>query len=92
MNYEEEVAIYRNEINRLNEEILEKIRARVIIALKIGEIKQRYGKPVIDKTREYAVLNQVRTSAEAKGLNPKTIERIFVEIIRACVEVEESQK
>ncbi len=92
MNYEEEVAVYRKEINRLNEEILEKIRERIIIALKIGETKQRYGKPVIDKTRESAVLNQVRVSAEAKGLNPKAIERIFTEIIRACVEAEETQK
>lgn len=92
MNYEEEVTVYRKEINRLNEEILEKIRERVIIALKVGKAKQRYGKPVIDKAREYAVLNQVRASAEAKGLNPKTIERIFTEIIRACVEAEENQK
>ena len=92
MNYEEEVAVYRKEINRLNEEILEKIRERVIIALKVGEVKQRYGKPVIDKAREYIVLNQVQASAEAKGLNPKAIERIFAEIIRACVEAEENQK
>jgi chorismate mutase/prephenate dehydratase len=92
MKYEEEVAVYRNEINRLNEEILEKIRERTIIALKVGEIKQRYGKPVVDKARERAVLNQVRASAEAKGLNPDAIEKIFAEVIQACVEAEESQK
>ena len=92
MSYEEEVAAYRKEINMINEEIIEKISERVLLALKINGVKQRFKKPIIDKIREQEVLNQVRVSAKEKGLNPDAMERIFKEIIQACVEAEESQK
>jgi len=89
--YEEEIRPHREAIDRLNNKIIEKIEERVLAALKIGEIKKPNSKPVIDKTREQAILDTIRGKAEAKNIDPEGIERIFKEIIRLCVEAEERQ-
>ena len=89
--YEEEIGPHRDTIDRLNIEIIEKIEERVLAALKIGEIKRRHDKPVVDKTRERAILDRIRGKAEAKNMDPEGLERIFKEIIRLCVEAEERQ-
>ena len=89
MSYTEEMGPLRNEINRLNEEILEKIRERVRVALRIGEVKKRHGVPVVDRAREEVVLNHVESLAADHGLNPEGLRRVFREIIDLCVKAEE---
>ena len=89
MTYEHEVSELRKEINRINAEIIEKIEERVGVAVEIALIKRRYGKPLVDKQRERAVLNQVRLLAAENGVDPDGAERVFIEIIRICVEAEE---
>jgi chorismate mutase len=49
-----------------------------------------YGKPVIDRTREQTVLNKIKDKASAMGLNPKALERVFIEIIKLCTKAEET--
>jgi len=89
MSYTEDMGPLRDEINRLNEEILEKIRERVRVALRIGEVKKRHGMPVVDRAREEIVLNQVESLAADRGLNPEGVRRVFREIIALCVRAEE---
>jgi chorismate mutase len=89
--YEEEIRPHRETIDRINNEIIDKLTKRVKAALSIGEIKKRYGKPVVDKQREQAILDRIREKAEAKNMDPDGLERIFKEIIRLCVEAEERQ-
>jgi chorismate mutase len=89
MSYTEEMGPLRDEINRLNEEILEKIRERVRVALRIGEVKKRHGMPVVDRAREEAVLNHVKSLAADRGLDPEDVRRVFREIIDLCVRAEE---
>lgn len=89
--YEEEISPHRETIDRINNEIIDKLTERVKAALSIGEIKKRHGKPVVDKTREQAILDRIREKAEAKNMDPDGLERIFKEIIRLCVEAEELQ-
>lgn len=89
--YEDEIRPHRETIDRLNNEIIGKLKERVGAALKIGEIKKRHGKPVVDKTREQAILERIRGKAEAKNMDPEGLERIFKEIIKLCVEAEERQ-
>ncbi len=89
MSYTEEIGPLRDEINRLNEEILEKIRERVRVALRIGEVKKRHGMPIVDRTREEAVLNHVESLAADRGLDPEGVRRVFREIIDLCVKAEE---
>ena len=89
--YEEEIRPHRETIDRINNEIIDKLTKRVKTALSIGEIKKRHGKPVVDKKREQAILDRIREKAEAKNMDPDGLERIFKEIIRLCVEAEELQ-
>ncbi len=90
MTYEDEVAQYRDEINRLNRQILELVKARISVALEIGKVKRKHGKPIVDKQREETVIQQVRNIAATSGVSPDSAERIFREIIRACVDAEEA--
>ena len=89
--YQEEIRPHRETIDRLNNEIIKLLGERVQAALRIGEIKRKHGKPVVDKTREQAILDAIREKAELNGLDPDGLERIFKEIIRLCVEAEEKQ-
>ena len=89
--YEDEIRPHRDTIDRLNNEIIDKLKERVDAALKIGEIKKRHGQPVVDKTREQAILDSIREKAGAKDMDPDGLERIFKEIIKLCVEAEERQ-
>ena len=89
MSYTEEIGPLRDEINRLNEEILEKISERVKVAISIGEAKKRHGMPVVDRAREETVLNHMEGLAADRGLDPEGVRRLFREIIDLCVRAEE---
>ena len=89
MTYMDEIKPHREAIDRLNNEIIERIAERQRKALAIGAIKKRYGKPVVDKSREQAILDNIKAKAPAHGIDPDALERVFKEIIRLCVEAEE---
>jgi chorismate mutase len=89
--YEKEIKPHRKTIDKLNDEIIEILAQRLEAALAIGEIKKKYGKPVVDKSREKAILEQIKRKADEKGINPDSMERVFKEIIRYCVTAEEKQ-
>ena len=89
--YEKELKLYRNKIDRLNNEIIEILSQRLDAALAIGELKKKYGKPIVDKHREKVILDRIRIKADEKDLDLDGLERIFKEIIRFCVEAEEEQ-
>jgi chorismate mutase len=91
MMYEEEIKPHRDTIDRLNDEIITLIAERQKAALAIGGVKKRYGKPVVDRSREQAILDKIREKAQANGIDPDALERVFREIIRLCVEAEEKQ-
>ncbi len=91
MTYEEEIKPHRETIDRLNDEIIEKIAMRQNEAIAIAKIKQQHGKPIVDKTREQAILDRIRVKAQAKGIDPDALERVFREIIKLCTEAEEKQ-
>jgi len=89
VSYEDEIAPLRDEINRLNEKILEKIWERVKVALRIAAVKKRHGVPIVDRGREETVLDHVGGLAADRGLDPVAVRRVFREIIDLCVEAEE---
>ena len=88
MSYEEEIWELRVEINRLNEEIVDRLAERVSVAIQIGEAKKRHRQPIVDRSREGKVYEQIRLLAEDRGLDADGVERIFREIIRLCTEAQ----
>ena len=70
MKYMDEIKPHREAIDRLNNEIIERIAERQREALAIGAIKKRYDKPVVDRSREQAILDNIKTKAPAHGIDP----------------------
>lgn len=89
MSYEQEIKELRKEIDRLNVEIIDRIKERVDVAIQIGAVKHRYDMPVVDPAREKIVYERARELAEQRGVDPDAIERIFREIVQMCVNAEE---
>jgi chorismate mutase/prephenate dehydratase len=90
--YEDEIDLLREEINKINIEIMEKLAKRVEIALEIGNVKQRYGKSIVDKNREARVYQQVREYAIQNSLDSEGLEKVFREIIALCTQAEVEEK
>ena len=88
MTYEEEIGPLRDEINRLNVEILERLADRVRVAMEIGAVKNRHGRPIADRGREARVYQQVRAFAEEAGIDSGGVEKVFREIIELCTQAE----
>ena len=88
MTYEAEIGELREEINRLNVEIVERLAQRVEVAQKIGDVKRRHGKPVVDRSREAMVYEQIRDLATRFNIDPAGVERVFREVIRLCTEAQ----
>ena len=88
MTYEEEIGPLRDEINRLNIEIVERLADRVRVAIEIGTVKHRHGRPIVDRSREARVYQQVRALAEEAGLDSGSVEKVFREIIELCTQAE----
>lgn len=89
--YEEEIGPLRKEIDRLNREIVGLLAQRVDVALRIGEVKTRHGRPVVDSSREALVYERVRGLAMGIGLNPDDVERVFREVIALCTRVQQEE-
>lgn len=88
MTYDEEIDRLRGEINGLNVEIVERLADRVRVAMEIGAVKQRHGKPIEDRSREERIYQQVRALAEEAGIDPGDVEKVFKEIIDLCTRAE----
>jgi len=91
MTYEDEIKPYRDTIDSINNEIILLIAERQEAALAIGEIKKKYGKPIVDKSREQAILDKIKLKASENSLDPEALEWVFKAIIRLCVEAEENK-
>ena len=71
---------YRQEIDRLDRELLRIFNARAALALQIGELKKELGLPVYDPDRERRIFEAM------KGSNPGPLEddaivRLFERVI-----------
>ncbi len=70
----------RNEIDRLDSELLRIFNQRAGFALKIGEIKKSRGLPVYDPTREKLIFQRMK--ADNPGpLDDEAIVRLFERVI-----------
>jgi chorismate mutase len=70
----------RNEIDRLDDELLRIFNERAILALKIGEIKKQSGLPVYDPEREKKIFQRMK-NANPGPLDDQAIVRLFERVI-----------
>jgi len=70
----------REEIDRLDNELLRIFNQRANFALKIGEIKKKLGLPVYDPAREKGIFLRMKT-ANPGPLDNEAIVRLFERVI-----------
>ena len=71
---------YRQEIDRLDRELLRIFNERAALALHIGEIKKELGLPVYDPDRERRIF-EAMTAANPGPLEDDAIVRLFERVI-----------
>ncbi len=71
---------FRQEIDRLDRELLRIFNARAALALQIGEIKKDSGLPVYDPERERRIF-EAMTAANPGPLENDAIVRLFERVI-----------
>lgn len=78
---------YRNQIDRIDDEILRLLNERVGLALKILRLKNTAGLPVCNVARERSVLSRLRLVNKGP-LDERAITGIFQHIIRESRKVQ----
>ena len=80
MTADPELEALRAEIDAIDQEILDRVAARVRVVLRVAELKRRLGLPVYDPERERAMLERLAARA-TPPLDLSTIRRIFERLI-----------
>jgi chorismate mutase/prephenate dehydratase len=79
----------RERIDQINHTLVDLLSERAQIALEIGRLKHANGTPIHQPARERAVLESV-TRHNSGPLTNAHLERIFTEIISACMALEQT--
>jgi len=77
----EELAKCRVEIERIDHEIISLLAERLVLGKRTGELKRAVGLPILDPTREAAVIRRVTTAAREAGLPPEPVREVFWQIV-----------
>lgn len=85
-----DISAWRERIDQLDRELLERLNERMRCALAIGRIKKEHGRPIRDPEREKALLQKLREYNEGPMRNV-AIEEIFRRIIAEAVHLEEEE-
>jgi chorismate mutase/prephenate dehydratase len=88
---ESDICDFRNRIDAIDENILQLINRRLILAQKIGRKKKKSGSRVVDSKREGEILNRL-ASLNKGPLNPNVLKHIFIDIIAAARDLQQSQR
>ena len=75
----------REQIRKLDEEIVARAAERVELARRVGEIKRAQALPTVDFGQERLVLERARAAALERGLAPEIAEDMLAQLIRASV-------
>lgn len=79
----------RKEIDKIDKELLKVLSKRMKIIKDISKIKKQQKIPVLQKKRIKSMLNDRRKLAEKYKLNPDFIEKLYKELIKESMRIEE---
>src|SRR5262245_50558282 len=77
----EELTRCREEIERIDRDIIALLARRLTLGKRTGELKRDAGLPILDPTREAAVIRRVTEEAREAGLPPEPIREVFWQIV-----------
>ncbi len=82
----EPLPVLREEIRRLDSELLDLLRRRMELAARVGRTKAEAGVPVVVPDVEERIRGRARDAAAACGISEAALDAIFREILNASVE------
>lgn len=71
----------RRRVDEVDRSLVEAFALRVRIALRIGEVKEALGQPVLDPGREAAVVRRAAERAREEGLDEEAVREIFWKLV-----------
>jgi len=71
----------RDEIERIDNEIIALLAQRLSLGKQIGELKRVAGLPVLDPSREAVIIRRAAEIAREKGLSPEPVRDMFWQIV-----------
>ncbi|HEY4217235.1 MAG TPA: chorismate mutase [Gemmatimonadaceae bacterium] len=77
----EALARCRDEIERIDDQIVALLERRMAFGQRTGELKREAQLPILDPDREAAVLQRVAALARQSGLPVESVEAIFREMV-----------
>jgi len=79
----------RDEIERIDRAIITLLAERLALGKRTGELKRVAGLPILDPTREAAVIRRVTGVARDAGLPPEPVREVFWQIVGMSRRVQE---
>ena len=83
-----EIERLRQEIDRIDHELLRLLRERAAVVLSVGDRKRERELAVYDPARERALLERLSEEAEAP-VDPTAIKAVFSAVVEQCRRLEE---
>ncbi len=78
----ERIGVIRREIDAVDNNIIQLLKRRFMLAKKAGEYKKKNGLKKIDRKREEEILQKITRHAKSIGLDSKSAGEIFRVIIK----------
>lgn len=78
----------RRELDQINEQLLDLLNRRAMIAQEVGQVKRENNLPLYDPEREQAMYGQI-VAQNTGPFSNQTIEHLFKEIAKASLELQE---
>ena len=84
-----ELARCRDEIERIDNEVIGLLARRLTLGKRTGDLKRAAGLPILDPTREAAVIRRVTGVAREAGLPTEPVREIYWQIVGMSRRVQE---
>lgn len=78
----------REEINKIDEQLLDLIAQRIGVVKAVGEYKKEKGLPVVDKKREEELLQKLILRGEKYSLDESIIRKVWKNFFEIAYELE----
>ena len=86
------IAGFREQIDQIDEQIIDLLSERLRLTRKIGVIKDKINKPVIDKDREVDLNARIEKICRQKGLDSSFISNLWQLILHESYRVQDVKK
>ena len=81
----DELLLLREQIDKLDDELLELLVQRFAVTTQVGKLKAREKLDSVDPDRERQKLERLRSTAESRGLNGELVDELFQTIFSEVV-------